>query len=39
VLLKFRRYLGAEATLERELHIEHLREEIDRLKANSAPQP
>jgi membrane associated rhomboid family serine protease len=39
VLLKFRRYLGAEAALERELHIERLREEIDQLKANNAPQP
>jgi hypothetical protein len=38
VLLKFRRYLSAEATLERELHIEQLREEIDKLKANNAPQ-
>lgn len=38
VLLKFRRYLSAEAALERELHIEQLREEIDKLKANNAPQ-
>jgi hypothetical protein len=37
VLLKFRRYLSAEGELERELHIERLREEIDRLKANNAP--
>jgi hypothetical protein len=35
VLLKFRRYLSAEGQLERELHIEQLREEIDRLKANN----
>lgn len=37
VLLKFRRYLSAEAALERELHIEQLREEIERLKADSPP--
>ncbi|HVY87324.1 MAG TPA: hypothetical protein VG942_00545 [Hyphomonadaceae bacterium] len=36
VLLKFRKYLGAEATMERELHIEKLKEEIERLKT-SAP--
>jgi hypothetical protein len=35
ILLKFRRYLGAEASMERELHIEQLREEIDKLKANN----
>ena len=33
VLLKFRRYLSAEETTERELHIEQLRAEIDQLKA------
>lgn len=37
VLVKFRRYLSAEETLERELHIEKLREEIDRLRANNPP--
>ncbi|MEZ6029488.1 MAG: hypothetical protein R3C46_07025 [Hyphomonadaceae bacterium] len=37
VLVKFRRYLSAEETLERELHIERLREEIDALKANNKP--
>lgn len=37
VLLKFRRYLSAEASLERELHIERLKEEIDVLKANNRP--
>jgi hypothetical protein len=37
VLLKFRKYLSAEASVERELHIEQLREEIDRLKANNVP--
>lgn len=37
VLAKFRRYLDAEALLERELHIERLREEIDTLKANNKP--
>jgi hypothetical protein len=35
VLLKFRRYLSAETAVERELHIEQLREEIDKLKANN----
>jgi len=35
VLVKFRRYLSAEQSIERELHIEQLREEIDRLKANN----
>ena len=38
VLLKFRHYLSAEAAMERELHIEQLREEIDKLKANNQPQ-
>jgi hypothetical protein len=33
VLVKFRRYLSAEETLERELHIEQLRTEIERLRA------
>lgn len=37
VLLKFRRYLSAEESIERELHIERLREEIDALKANNKP--
>jgi hypothetical protein len=37
VLLKFRRYLSAEEALERELHIEKLREEIETLKANNTP--
>lgn len=37
ILLKFRRYLSAEQSMERELHIEQLREEIDKLKANNAP--
>ena len=35
VLVKFRGYLSAEQSIERELHIEQLREEIDRLKANN----
>lgn len=39
VLLKFRRYLSAEQALEREMHVERLREEIDRLKANNAQEP
>jgi hypothetical protein len=34
VLLKFRRYLSAEATLERELHIEQLRAELEALRAS-----
>jgi len=38
VLTKFRHYLAAEATLERELHIERLKEEIDILKANNKPE-
>lgn len=37
VLLKFRRYLSAEATLERELHIEQLHAEIDALKSSDRP--
>ena len=37
VLIKFRRYLDAEAVLERELHIEKLREELDTLRANNPP--
>lgn len=37
VLLKFRRYLSAEESIERELQIERLREEIDALKANNKP--
>lgn len=39
VLTKFRRYLDAEAVMERELHIERMREEIDILKANNKPDP
>ena len=39
VLAKFRHYLGAEAVMERELHIERMREEIDILKANNKPDP
>jgi hypothetical protein len=35
VLVKFRRYLSAEQSVERELRIEQLREEIDRLRANN----
>lgn len=35
VLVKFRRYLSAEETLERELHIEKLRAEIESLKAQT----
>jgi hypothetical protein len=38
VLMKFRHYLSAEAALERELHIEQLRGEIDTLKANNKPE-
>lgn len=37
VLLKFRRYLSAEESVARELQIERMREEIDGLKANNAP--
>lgn len=37
VLVKFRRYLSAEESIERELRIEQLREEIDRLRANNTP--
>jgi hypothetical protein len=39
VLLKFRKYLSAEETLEREVHIERLREELETLKANNGPGP
>lgn len=35
VLLKFRGYLSAEETLERELHIEQLRAELDQLRSES----
>ena len=38
VLLKFRRYLSAEGQLEREVHIERLREELDQLRANNKPE-
>ncbi len=37
VLVKFRRYLSAEQSIERELRIEQLREEIDLLRANNGP--
>lgn len=37
VLLKFRKYLSAEQSVERELRIERMQEEIDQLKANNAP--
>ena len=37
VLVKFRRYLSAEQSIERELRIEQLREEIDQLRANNPP--
>ena len=37
VLAKFRHYLDAEAVMERELHIEQMREEIEVLKANNKP--
>lgn len=37
VLVKFRRYLSAEIAMERELRIEQMREEIDLLRANNAP--
>ncbi len=37
VLVKFRRFLSVEQSIERELRIEQLREEIDRLRANNAP--
>jgi hypothetical protein len=37
VLLKFRRYLSAEASLERELHVEKLQAEITELKAKHEP--
>jgi hypothetical protein len=42
VLVKFRKYLGAEATIERELHIEKLKDEIELMKAqhaSGAPAP
>lgn len=35
VLLKFRRYLSAEATLERELHIEQLRAELEAMRVEN----
>jgi hypothetical protein len=35
VLLKFRRYLSAEESLERELHIEQLRAELEQLRSES----
>ena len=38
VLVKFRKYLSAEKSLERELHIERLREELDLLRANNKPE-
>jgi hypothetical protein len=36
VLFKFRRYLGQEATLEREAHLAHLRHEMDAEAARPA---
>ncbi len=39
VLLKFRKYLSVEQALEREAHIERLREEIDVLRANNVDPP
>jgi hypothetical protein len=38
VLLKFRKYLSAEDAAARELAMERMREEIDQLKANNAPE-
>lgn len=38
VLTKLRHFLSAEASLERELRIERLKEEIDTLKANNKPE-
>lgn len=38
VLLKFRKYLGAEQSVERELRMERMQEEIDQLKANNTPK-
>jgi hypothetical protein len=38
VLFKFRKYLSAEDAMARELAIERMREEIDQLKANNAPE-
>lgn len=35
VLVKFRRYLSAEIAIERELHMELMREELERLRANN----
>ncbi len=37
VLLKFRKYLSAEDATARELAMERMREEIDRLRANNGP--
>ena len=39
VLMKFRRYLSAEEQMERAVHIERLREELDQLRANNTPDP
>ena len=36
VLLKFRRYLGQEASMEREAHLAHLRHEMDAEAARPA---
>lgn len=35
VLLKFRRYLSAEESLARELHVEQLRAELDQLRSEN----
>jgi hypothetical protein len=39
VLLKFRRYLGAEQALEREAHIAELREQLDAMNAATSETP
>ncbi len=39
VLVKFRRYLSAEISIQRELRIEQMREEIDQLRGNNTPDP
>lgn len=36
VLVKFRHYLSAEAAIERELHVEKLKAEIEMLKSGNA---
>jgi hypothetical protein len=37
VLLKFRRYLGQEATAEREVHLAHLKRELEAEQAQNPP--